>query len=136
MDVIGIIIMFVIISIIDNLTKRKSPRVPPPQRNRDKQPNFDIPTLANDPNRPGEEIPMIVEIPRPAEVRPLNPPPRPIQQLSAQSQRSQFSAQPVRETREVSELDVEFTPSTIVNGFIISELLDKPKALRRRGRRL
>lgn len=133
MDVLFIIVMFVIVSIIDNLSSRKKPRVPP--QNHDEQPNFDIPTLANDPNLPGEEIPMVVEIPRPAEIRPQEIPPRSVQQIFTQPQRSQkISAQPVHETQEISGLDVEFTPSTIVNGFIMSELLDKPKALRRRRR--
>ena len=122
MDVIFIIVMFVVISIIDNLGKRKKPRVPPPQ-NRDGQPNFDIPTLANDPNLPGEEIPLVVELPRPAEIRPLNPTPRP----------SRAEKQFVREDNS-PDFDVEFTPSTIVNGFILSELLDMPKALRGRRR--
>ena len=121
MDIVFIIVMFVVISIFDNLGKRKKRRVPPPQ-NRDGQPNFDIPTLANDPNMPGEEIPLVVEVPRPAEVRPLNPP-RP----------SRAETQFIREEQS-PELDMEFTPSAIVNGFILSELLDKPKALRRRRR--
>lgn len=133
MDVLFIIVMFVIVSIIDNLSSRKKPRVPP--QNHDEQPNFDIPTLANDPNLPGEEIPLVVEIPRPAEVRPKKIPPRSVQKIFTQLQCSQkISAQPVHETQEISGLDVEFTPSTIVNGFIMSELLDKPKALRRRRR--
>ena len=123
MDVLFIIIMFIVVTIIDNLSKRKKPRVPPPQ-NRDGQPNFDIPTLANDPNLPGEEFPLVVEIPRPAEIRPREIPPR--------SQEN--SAQVVREENQSPELNTEFTPSTIVNGFILSELLDKPKALRRRRR--
>ena len=123
MDVLFIIVMFIVVTIIDNLGKRKKPRVPPP-RNPNEQPNFDIPTLANDPNLPGEEIPMVVEIPRPAEIRPREVQPRP--------QRN--SVQIVREENERPELNVEFTPTTIVNGFILSELLDKPKALRRRKR--
>ncbi|MBR1807725.1 MAG: hypothetical protein IJ774_15250 [Selenomonadaceae bacterium] len=122
MDVVFIIVMFVVISIFDQLASRKKRRLPPPQ-NRDGQPNFDIPTLANDPNSPGEEIPLVVELPRPAEVRQLNPPPRP----------SRAETQFVREDKS-PEIDVEFTPSTIVNGFILSELLDKPKALRKRRR--
>ena len=134
MDVLFIIVMFVIVSIIDNLSSRKRRRLPPPQ-NPNEQPNFDIPTLANDPNLPGEEIPILIETPRPAEVRPKEIPPRSVQQIFTQPQRSQkISAQPVHETQEISGLDVEFTPSTIVNGFILSELLDKPKALRRRRR--
>ena len=134
MDVLFIIVMFVIVSIIDNLSSRKKPRVPP-QQNPNEQPNFDIPTLANDPNLPGEEFPLFVERPRHAEIRPQEIPPRSVQQIFTQPQRSQkISAQPVHETQEISGLDVEFTPSTIVNGFILSELLDKPKALRRRRR--
>ncbi|MBR1646268.1 MAG: hypothetical protein IJ685_05750 [Selenomonadaceae bacterium] len=128
MDFLFIIVMFVIFTIIDNLAGRKKPRVPPPQ-NRDGQPNFDIPTLANDPNLPGEEIPMIVEIPRPAEIRPRSP-----QEYFAQRQQitKQDAAQVVRDENQSPELNLEFTPSTIMNGFILSELLDKPKALRRR----
>ena len=64
MDVLFIVVMFVVVSIIDNLSKRKRPRVPPPQ-NREERPNFDIPTLANDPNLPSEEIPILIETPRP-----------------------------------------------------------------------
>ena len=123
MDVLFIIVMFIVVTIIDNLGSRKKPRVPP-SRNPNEQPNFDIPTLANDPNLPGEETPLVVEIPRPAEIRPREVQPRP--------QRN--SAQIVREENERPELNVEFTPTTIVNGFILSELLDKPKALRRRKR--
>ena len=118
MDVLFIIVMFVVISIFDNLSKRKKRRVPPPTR--DGQPNFDIPTLANDPNMPGEEIPLVVELPRPAEIRPKVQP-------------SRAEAQFVREEK-TPDIDVEFTPSAIVNGFILSELLDKPKALRKRRR--
>ena len=120
MDVVFIIVLFVVISIFDNLSKRKKRRLPP--QNRDDQPNFDIPTLANDPNMPGEEIPLIVEVPRPAEIRPLNPP-----------QRSRAETQFVREEQS-ADIDVDFTPSAIVNGFILSELLNKPKALRKRRR--
>ena len=120
MDVVFIIVMFVVISIFDQLASRKKRRLPPTQ-NRDGQPNFDIPTLANDPNSPGEEIPLVVELPRPAEIRPINPSPR----------SSRAETQFVREEKS-PDIDVEFTPSTIVNGFILSELLDKPKALRRR----
>ena len=121
MDVLFIIVMFIVVTIIDNLGKRKKPRLP---QNRNDRPNFDIPTLANDPNLPGEEIPMVVEIPRPAEIRP--------REIPRSSQKN--SAQVVREENQSPELNTEFTPSTIMNGFILSELLDKPKALRRRRR--
>ena len=107
MDVLFIIVMFIVVTIIDNLGKRKKPRLP---QNRNDRPNFDIPTLANDPN-------LTVEL-RPREVEPPK----------------KIPAQTVREENQSPELDLEFTPSAIVNGFILSELLDKPKALRRRRR--
>ena len=107
MDVVFIIVMFIVVTIIDNLGKRKKPRVPPPQI----PPEFDIPELANDPN-------LTVEI-RPREVQPqISPRPKKISAPEVQN--------------ELPEIDIELTPSTIVNGFILSELLDKPKALRRR----
>ena len=120
MDVVFIIVLFVVISIFDQLASRKKRRLPP--QNCDDQPNFDIPTLANDSNLPGEEIPLVVEVPRPAEIRPLNPP-----------RTSRAETQFVREEQS-ADIDVDFTPSAIVNGFILSELLDKPKALRKRRR--
>ena len=122
MDFLFIIAMFVIFTIIDNLASRKKPRVPPPQ-NRDGQPNFDIPTLANDPNLPGEEVPIFIESPAQVEVRPKEftpPPPK----------------KKVEQIREVNddELALNLTPSTVMNTFILAELIDKPKALRRRYR--
>lgn len=120
MELATIFLIWLAITVIENLAKRKKRRLPPPER----QPDFDIPTLANDPNLPGEEVPIFVELPSPAEVRPLNAqPPRP----SAKK----FS-EPVRE-EPATEFPLNLTPTTVLNAFVLTELLDKPKALRRRN---
>ena len=106
------------ITIIDNMAKRKKRRLPPPQT----PPDFDIPTLANDPNLPGEEVPIFIENPPQAEVRPLNNPPRP---------RPRRVVEPVREPEEAHVLNL--TPTTVLDAFVLTEILDKPKALRRRN---
>lgn len=106
--------------ILDNIAKRKKKRIPPQQND---SPDFDIPTLSNDPNFPGEEI-ILVDRPTQAEVRPKD--------VTSPRQRT-FNRQ-TKNAESINELDLALTPSTVVNAFVIAELLDKPKALRR-GRR-
>ena len=122
MELAFIFMIWLMVTIIDNMSKRKKRRLPPPQND---SPDFDIPTLGNDPNFPGEEVPIFIENPRQAEVRPRDytPPPRP-KKIPAQ----------VREENESAELNLNLTPSNVMNAFVMSELLDKPKALRRRRR--
>lgn len=116
MELVTIFLIWLAITVIDNLSKRKKRRLPP-----NESPDFEIPTLADDPNFPGEEVPIFIENPRQAEVRPLqSPPPKKI------------PAQVVREVEEIEELDLKLTPSKVMNAFILNEILDKPKALRRR----
>ena len=118
MELATIFLIWLAITVIDNLAKRKKRRLPPPTNG---SPDFDIPTLPNDPNFPGEEVPIFIESSRQAEVRQKNPP-RP----------KKISAQEVREVQETNELDLNLTPSTVLNAFVFNEILDKPKALRRR----
>ena len=118
MELATIFLIWLAITVIDNLAKRKKRRIPPPENN---SPDFDIPTLANDPNFPGEEVPIFIESPRQAEMRPKSKPPAQIQ--------TKASVQEVRE--ETEELDLNLTPSTVMNAFVLSEILGKPKALRR-----
>ena len=117
---LGIIfLIWLLITIVDGLGKRKKNRIPPPQNQGDSS-TFEIPTLANDPNFPGEEVPIYVESPRQAEVRPKNfQPPRP-----------KKIVEPVRESEEAHELDLNLTPTTVMDAVIFSEILGKPKALR------
>ena len=120
MELATIFLLWLVVVVIDNLSKRKKRRLPPPQ---DNSPDFDIPTLANDPNLPGEEIPIFIESPRQAEIRP--------QKFSAQVQPRQQT--PKREIRmeETHELDLNLTPATVMDAFILNEILGKPKALRK-----
>ena len=117
MGLATIFLIWVMVTVIDNMAKRKR-RIPP----QNDSPDFDIPTLPNDPNFPGEEVPIFIESPTQAEVREKNSPPRP----------KKISRQEVREAQETNELDLNLTPSNVMNAFILTELLDKPKALRRR----
>ena len=118
MELVTIFLIWLAITVIDNLAKRKKRRLPPPEN----PPDFDIPTIQGDPNFPGEEIPIFIENPNQAEVRPKNLSPRP----------KKISVQEVQEAQETNELDLSLTPSKVVNAFVLSEILDKPKALRRR----
>ena len=122
MELATIFLIWLAITVIENLAKRKKRRLPPPENQND-SPDFDIPTLANDPNLPGEEVPIFIESPAQVEVRPKEftpPPPK----------------KKVEQIREVNddELALNLTPSTVMNTFILAELIDKPKALRRRYR--
>ncbi len=119
MELATIFLIWLAITVIDNLAKRKRRRLPPPQND---SPDFNIPTLPNDPNFPGEEIPIFIESPRQVEVQPKKFSPRP----------KKISVQEVHEAEETNELDLNLTPSNIMNAFILSDILDKPKALRRR----
>ena len=119
MELATIFLIWLVVTILDNMSKRKKRRLPPPEESSD----FDIPTIANDPNLPGEEVPIFIESPRQAEVRSKNFSPK-----------KKISAQEVHEAEETKELDLSLTPSNVMNAFVMSEILDKPKALRRRGR--
>ena len=117
MELATIFLIWLVITIIDNMSKRKKRRLPPSE-----SPDFDIPTLPNDPNFPGEEVPIFIESPVQAEVRQKNYP-KPSKKISTKE---------VHETEEIGELDLNLTPSNVMHAFILNEILDKPKALRRR----
>ncbi|MBR4641862.1 MAG: hypothetical protein IKO74_03960 [Selenomonadaceae bacterium] len=118
MELVTIFLIWLAVTIIDNMSKRKKRRLPPPEDSRD----FDIPTIANDPNLPGEEIPIFIETPNQAEIRPKKSSPP----------KKKISAREYREAEKTTELDLNLTPSNVMNAFVFSEILDKPKALRRK----
>ena len=119
MELATIFLIWLAVTVLDNMVKRKKRRLPPPQND---SPDFDIPTLPGDPNFPGEEVPIFIESPRQAEIRTKNSPPR----------QKKISAQEVREAEETNELNLNLTPATVMNALVLNEILDKPKALRRR----
>lgn len=111
MELATIFLIWLVVTIIDNMSKRKK-RLPP----QNDSPDFEIPTIE------GEEVPIVLENPRQAEIRPKKSEPKKISQ----------PAQLVEESSEVQELDLNLTPSTVMNAFVLNEILGKPKALRRR----
>lgn len=117
MELATIFLIWLAITVLDNMSKRKKRRLPPPSDS-----DFDIPTIAGDPNFPGEEVPIFIESPKQAEIRPksFEPPVK------------KFSAQKVREVEEDKKLNLNLTPATVMEAFVLSEILGKPKALRRR----
>ncbi len=115
MELATIFLIWLAITVIDNLAKRKKRRLPPPEN----APDFDIPTIAN---APGEEIPIFIESPNQAEIQTLRQPPR----------QKKISTKEIQQTEETNELDLNLTPSNVMNAFVLSEILDKPKALRRK----
>ncbi|MBD3880098.1 MAG: hypothetical protein SR1Q5_10575 [Quinella sp. 1Q5] len=120
MELATIFLIWLAITVIDNLAKRKKRRLPPPES----PPDFDILTIKGDPNFPGEEVPIFIESPRQAEIRSrdLTPPPRP----------KKISPREVHTAQEANQLDLTLTPANVMQAFVLSEVLDKPKALRRR----
>ena len=96
--------------IIDNVLKRR--KLPPPEQS----PDFEIPTIANAPNAE----PPVIASQRQAEIR---------QMLSRRPQRA---AAQIQEAEQPKQLNLNLTPSSVMNAFVMSEIIGKPKALRRR----
>lgn len=107
MKLLIIFAIWLAVEIIDNLSKRKKRRLPPPQT----PPDFEIPTLTKSSNA---TAPIVLDSPRPPQPRRV--PPKPPAQVQAE---------------EPKPLNLSLTPSNVLNAVVMSELLGKPKALRR-----
>ena len=114
MELATIFLIWVAITVIESLSKRKKRRIPP----QNDSSGFEIPTIQ------GEEVPIFIGSPNQVEVRQKNSTP----------QQKKVSAQEFREAEETNELNLSLTPSNVLNAFVLSEILDKPKALRHRRR--
>ena len=117
-----ILLIWLVITIIDNLAKRKKNRLPPPE-NPENAPSVEIPTLANDPNSHIEPAQVYERVEKVSNVK---------RQSTPTSSSITFAAQEVREESEDNKLNLNLTPSTVMNAFVLSEIISKPKALRRR----
>ena len=122
MELTTIFLIWLVITIIDNLANRKKRRLPPPE-NPENSPSIEIPTLANDPNshiKPAQVYERVEKVSN-------------VERRSAPTSSSvTFAAQEVREESEDNKLNLNFTPSTVMNAFVLSEIISKPKAFRRR----
>ena len=130
MDMSIIVVVWVVVMIIQNIfDNKKRPPQPPP--NSEIPPEFEIPTLANDPNFPNEEpIILIEDTTQAAEVREVDFNELYRQKkLAAQTAAQNFSPQVQNKIPEVEQkkFTLDLTPSATVNAIILGEILSKPK---------
>lgn len=138
MDFSIVVILWVAFLIIENVVGNKKKRLPnqPPQPKETKgNKNFEIPTLANDPNFPGEEVVVFKDERKPAEVREIGFTEL-YRQRKADLGAEKISARTVENNssaeEKVSNLPLNLTAESAMNAVVLSEILGKPKALQRR----
>ena len=136
MDISLLAILWVVILIVQAVNDKKKKKLPPPappaENNGDR--NFEIPTLANDPNFPGEDVTVYRDAERPAEVREVNFTEMYRQRKS--TAREKVSARTVESTVQTTAdegkgLPLNLNAESAMNAIILSEIFGKPKALRR-----
>ena len=116
MEISFIVVLWIIVTIIEVVTDQKRrAEFPPPQNT-----EFEIPPLANSPNQS-------------AEIRNFDFVELYQQKKRAELKNSAENIQPeIKPVEEKRDFDLEITPTAAMNAIILSEILDKPKALRRR----
>lgn len=120
MDISFIVVLWVIISIIQAVVERK--KAPPPPELPPQDLDFEIPTLANDPAAEVEEIDL-AELYRQRKIENQKS-----ENAVAAKVQSETEFKPVEENK----LELDLTPAAVMNSIIMNEILDKPKALRRK----
>lgn len=106
----------------------KKPKQPPQLPKTKDNANFDIPTLANDPNFPGEEVTVFKDELKPAEVREIG-----FTEVYRQRKADLQTEKNFRREDSIeknSNLPLNLTPDSALNAIVMSEILGKPKALR------
>lgn len=130
MDMSIIVVIWVVIMIVQGALEKKKPTSnPPPNLPQNSSPDFEIPTLANDPNFPGEENSILLQdTTQSAEVREVN-----LAELYRQkklfTQTENKIAEPEVKIPEVEQknFSLDLTPSATMNAIILGEILSKPK---------
>ena len=124
MDISFIIVLWIIVSIVSAITDRKKAPPPPenPQNDSNRNFTFEMPTLANDPNQyvENQEIDL-AELYR--------------QKKQATKNSADTKLKPENKNfvaEETKNIEVEISPASAMNAIILSEILDKPKALKKR----
>ena len=124
MDISFWIVLWIIFLIVQNVADKKKKSKQPPI-NSENPPDFEIPTLSNDPNFPDEETSI-----QSAEVREIN-----LAEIYRRKkiEAQNFSEQPEKiHEVEQKKLPLNLNSETAMNAIIFSEILGKPKSLRRR----
>ena len=137
MDFSLFVIIWIVILIVENVAGKKK-KLPPNQPPAEKSGKLNIPTLANDPNFPGEDVTVFEDEVKPAEVREIGFTEM-YRQRKADLGAEKISARTVESTVQnssadvkVSNLPLNLNAESAMNAVIFSEILGKPKALRRR----
>lgn len=134
MDISFWIVLWIIFLVVQNvLDKKKKSKLPP--TNSENPRDFEIPTLANDPNFPGEENPILIQNPnQSAEVREINLAEIYRQKKSVAQNFSPEISEQAEKFHEVEQkkLPLNLNSETAMNAIIFSEILGRPKSLRRR----
>ena len=123
MDFSLIVILWIIFIVFEKVAvkKKKLPPSQPPGETKGNE-NFDIPTLANDPNFPGEEVTIFQDEIKPAEVRKFN--------QNVAEKNFERKVEEKKSSNVKSNLPLNLTAESAMNAIILSEILGKPKALR------
>ena len=133
MDIEFWVVLWIIFIVAQNIFDKKKIKQPTniPPNNSKESPNFEIPTLANDPNFPGEEEQILFENPTPsAEVREID--------LSGYYRQKKNEVEKIQHEeikfseREQKKLPLGLNPESAMNAIILGEVLGKPKSLRKK----
>lgn len=121
MDFSLLVIVWIVILIVENVFSKKNKKnLPTDEKNENS--NLKIPTLANDPNFPDEEVTIFQDEVKPAEVRQFK------QNVTEKFFQQDFDNK-VENLHEIKNLNL--TAESAMNAVILSEILGKPKALRK-----
>ena len=128
------VIIFIAKLFIKPPPPKKKPTPKPLPINTTGKGDFEIPTLANDPNFPDESVTIFKDEEKPAEVREIN-----FTELYRQ-RKAEVHEKVSARTEEIklqtsekkSSLPFNLTAESSMNAIILSEILGKPKALQRR----
>ena len=129
------VIIFIAKMFIKPPPPRKMPSPKPLPTNTTGKGEFEIPTLANDPNLPNESVTIFQDEDKPAEVREIN-----FTELYRQRKAEVHEKISVH-TEEIklqtadenkSSLPFNLTAESAMNAIILSEIFGKPKALQHR----
>ena len=120
MDTTLLVILWVVIIVVQAIRDgKKKKNLPPTPPSESTNKNFEIPTLANDPNFPGEDVTVFKDENKPAEVR------------NFKQNLTEKNFQPNVEEKISSQLQKKFplnlTAESAMNAIVLSEILGKPK---------
>ncbi len=134
MDFSLFVIIWIVILIVENVAGKKKKKLPPNQPPAEKKGNthLKIPTLANDPNFPSEDVTVFEDEVKPAEVREIGFTEM-YRQRQADLGAEKISARTVENStvEKKSSLPLNLTAESAMNAIVLSEILGKPKALRK-----